>query len=137
MHYLLLVLLQVFSIQQDGDPLAPWRWQNRIIVVAHDASSSGAYEQISLLYEFPREIQDRHLLIFELRANEVKINGQRTNLEVRDLRKRLGVGPKEFQVLLIGKDGGIKSRYRKLTPAQVFFDHIDSMPMRQSEMRRE
>ena len=122
---------------QDEDPLGQWRWKNRIIVVSHDVNSTVAEEQMSHFYKYPREIQDRQLLIFEIKGDEVKINSQRTNLEARGLRKRLGVAPKEFQVLLIGKDGGIKSRYRKFTQAQVFFDQIDSMPMRQQEMRKE
>ena len=41
-----------------------------------------------------------------------------------------------FAVFLIGKDGGIKMRKEKVVPMEEIFRLIDSMPMRQAEMRR-
>ncbi len=40
-----------------------------------------------------------------------------------------------FQVLLIGKDGGIKMRSATPVAAEDILSLIDSMPMRQQEMR--
>ncbi len=42
-----------------------------------------------------------------------------------------------FTVVLIGKDGGEKYRSKSLVTAKQFFDIVDAMPMRKSEMRRQ
>jgi len=53
---------------------------------------------------------------------------------VQDIRKRLGVVGGSFQVLLIGKDGGVKLRSSEPVSMKDLFGLIDSMPMRQQEM---
>lgn len=56
--------------------------------------------------------------------------------EVRTLRSKLHSHGEGFEVMLIGKDGGVKQREAHLVTAQSLFDLIDSMPMRQDEKRR-
>lgn len=53
-----------------------------------------------------------------------------------ELARKYNVNPAELTVILIGRDGGEK--YRTYTPlsAQTLFEIIDSMPMRQSEIRK-
>lgn len=53
------------------------------------------------------------------------------------LRRRYGVAPGRFAVLLIGKDGGVKLRSDAPLTARTLFDAIDAMPMRRAEMRRQ
>ena len=48
------------------------------------------------------------------------------------LHRRLGV--KGFAVVLIGKDGGVKSVWRQAVGAARIFTVIDAMPMRRQEM---
>ena len=40
-----------------------------------------------------------------------------------------------FQLFLVGLDGGIKARYDGPTTPQTIFGLIDTMPMRQAELR--
>lgn len=40
-----------------------------------------------------------------------------------------------FEILLIGKDGGVKKRWRSPALPEDVFSLIDSMPMRQAEMQ--
>lgn len=42
----------------------------------------------------------------------------------------------QFTVILIGRDGGEKYRTHTPVSSQILFDIIDSMPMRQSEIRK-
>jgi len=51
-------------------------------------------------------------------------------------RNRFGVLSGRFQLLLIGKDGGVKLRSEQPVPTQDIFGLIDSMPMRRQEMDR-
>lgn len=52
----------------------------------------------------------------------------------RDVTELLDKAGSEDRVLLIGKDGGIKSREPSLNPDGIF-RRIDAMPMRRREMR--
>jgi hypothetical protein len=40
-----------------------------------------------------------------------------------------------FEVILIGKDGGVKKRKTELMSTDGLFAIVDAMPMRQSEMK--
>ena len=52
-------------------------------------------------------------------------------------RPELGVGSQAtFEVLLVGKDGGVKLRRQQPVAAAELTALIDTMPMRQDEMRR-
>ncbi len=50
-------------------------------------------------------------------------------------RHRFHIAPTDFVVLLIGKDGGEKLRSTKPVPFAKLRDKIDSMPMRQQEIK--
>jgi hypothetical protein len=52
------------------------------------------------------------------------------------LRKRFGVSPKAFEVVLVGKDGDVALRRTNVVPSQQLAATIDAMPMRQDELRR-
>jgi hypothetical protein len=54
--------------------------------------------------------------------------------DVDRLRRELAVGADDKQLILIGKDGGIKLRAPLSTDLREAFAFIDSMPMRRAEM---
>lgn len=84
-----------------------------------------------------REIVDRDLLVFhilergESRLGDISIDRQSAAL----LRDRFSAKPGEFTIVLIGKDGGEKLRRGTDVDIAEIFSLIDSMPMRQREMR--
>ncbi len=43
----------------------------------------------------------------------------------------------EFEMLLVGKDGGVKARTSDPDALEDFLSQIDTMPMRRAEMRTE
>lgn len=51
------------------------------------------------------------------------------------LRRRFGVAPGTFRVILIGKDGGVKLTSAHPLAAAALAETIDAMPMRRGEMR--
>ena len=51
------------------------------------------------------------------------------------LRARFGITGGAFAAILVGKDGGEKARVERLTDLEPWFALVDSMPMRQREMR--
>ena len=52
------------------------------------------------------------------------------------LRQRFKIKPKDFTVILVGKDGGEKLRSSKPISFDKLQATIDSMPMRQQEMKK-
>lgn len=56
---------------------------------------------------------------------------------VRQLQEEFEIDPADFVIILVGKDGGVKLRQEEYTPMGDIFDLIDSMPMRQREMKEE
>ncbi len=55
--------------------------------------------------------------------------------EALAVRRRFNVPPDMFTVILIGKDGGEKLRSSKPLSMEKLNETIDSMPMRQEEMK--
>jgi hypothetical protein len=58
-----------------------------------------------------------------------------TDEDAQAARRRFNVAPGDFVVILIGKDGGEKLRAQKPFSIEKLKDTIDSMPMRQDEMK--
>ena len=92
------------------------RWQARpVVVLGPDAQ---VVEQVAALQEHAEQLTDREVVILT--------DGPGADA-LRD-------GP-GFQVLLIGKDGGVKMRSTTPVAADDILSLIDSMPMRQQETR--
>ncbi len=107
-------------------------WKNRIIVV------NKTQNQDKYLYLFKEEeakINDRDIIWFLIKNNFIhsNYNGTLSNEFIINTKKRL----KNFKnkIILIGKDGGIKSESNYLNLDDIFSD-VDSMPMRKLEMQK-
>ncbi|WP_405405762.1 DUF4174 domain-containing protein [Paracoccus sp. Ld10] len=98
------------------DTLDALRWQARpVVVLGPDAQVA---RQVADLQSHAQQLTDREVVILT--------DGPGADA-LRD-----GAG---FQVLLIGKDGGIKMRSDTPVTAEHILSLIDSMPMRQGETR--
>jgi hypothetical protein len=119
--------------------LTPYRWQNRLILVFSPTAAVPEYgtfdRQLSAASD---EVLDRDLIV--IRAFET--GGLPTDTpslssdDAAALRRRFGVQKNRFTVILIGKDGGVKMVREGQVTLQKIFDLIDSMPMRQQEIRQ-
>ena len=81
------------------------------------------------------EIQDRDIYWFVFIEKNIETN-YKSEIKDNFLRETLKTyfSNTETNVVLIGKDGGIKKKLKHLD-LQVIFDLIDRMPMRKMEMR--
>ena len=111
-------------------------WENRIILIKADDSEAAAGYRVELGSQIA-EVDDRHLVWFIFTPDQLLTNYKgplgpdfEKEAEARYFPDS-GVGT---EVILIGKDGGIAHRSQDLD-LQYLFDLIDSMPMRQQEMR--
>jgi len=130
--------------------LKPYQWQNRLILIFAESVEDTTYlTQLESLENYPFELEDRQLEIisifqnnayaysFTLDSKNNKIEKttrlELESLETNSLRNYYQIDS-DFSVLLIGTDGGVKSRSTEVLDAWEFFDQIDTMPMRQREM---
>jgi hypothetical protein len=83
-----------------------------------------------------QEVIERDLVILEILENGESRASDRIISEkaAEGIRSGFGVRSGRFQVLLIGKDGGVKLRSEQPVPVQDILGLIDSMPMRRQEM---
>ncbi len=94
--------------------LSSYRWKNRVLVVETPSETDDAFAE--------------QLARFEATA---------ADLSERDLVVKTQTGAENFQVSLYGKDGGRKWRQSEPLDMDTLFALIDSMPMRQAEMRQQ
>ncbi len=109
------------------------KWQHRIILIKEDISCD---QHIKSLINAKLEINDRHILWFLICNNKLETNyaGTVDSDFVNNISNKFFVNNND-KAILIGKDGGVKRRTESLNLIGLFA-LIDTMPMRQSEMRR-
>lgn len=114
------------------DSLSDLQWKKRIILVANPEQKS---DIINTLNRFHDDIEERDIAWFVVVGDNLESNmtdlGPALSQAVHD---RLVTATDQQQVVLIGKDGGIKDRSSQLNLERLFA-MIDSMPMRIREMR--
>lgn len=117
--------------------LEPLRWGNRVILVF--APPELSKEAVNNLESLDDAIRDRDIAWFVLTGVEMKTNytgRMDAGLRTWIVGQYFTPTPGSTAVVLIGKDGGVKSRGEDLD-LEATFGLIDSMPMRQAEMRRD
>ena len=138
MKHIVLIPILIFSMfaQAEAVPMLSHLdslvWKNRVIV-ANEPKNQNEYLQ--LLKAQVAEIDDRDIIWFIIKGNLTFTNysGQLSREFVINMHERLDLV--QGKVILIGKDGGIKSQSDYLN-LEAIFSEIDAMPMRQIEMHR-
>lgn len=104
--------------------LGPLKGKSRPIVVLSDSRADPRVaKQISALDGTKPELDKRDITIIKDDEPGSK------------LRKHLGVTERGFAVVLVGKDGSVKKVWHDYVEPAKIFTVIDSMPMRQQEMK--
>jgi len=118
--------------------LEEYKWKSRLLVVFSPSEDYAGYRDLEKqLRDQEPEIVDRDLLVFHiLESGESRLENSSVDQQsVAQLRDHFSAKPGEFTVVLIGKDGGEKLRRGTDVDIAEIFSLIDSMPMRQREMR--
>ena len=132
------LLAAVGSLAMADGLLQPHQWQSRILLIFGSEDDGEALATMrSMLDEHEAGIADRDLVVGILAAGGGRFGGRELSREeCLQLRSRFGAATEVFTAILIGKDGGEKLRLHRPPTALELFELIDSMPMRQSEVRR-
>ena len=118
--------------------LADMRDRYRPLLIFAPNGSEQLAAQRNLLLPHRAELLDRQVMLvffFRKYAGLWDFDIETNLAQESELRTSFHVPPKDFTVILIGKDGGEK--FRSHTPVTIEqLNHvIDAMPMRQQEMR--
>jgi hypothetical protein len=140
-----LIFIMIFRIFNPEGSMAmtvdisEFQWTNRLLFLfSPDPNNPSFLTLRNEIMAQKDEIQDRDLIIFEI-LEQGPSKMDQTDLDPKaaeSLRRRFAVPLGTFTVILVGKDGGVKLRRSEPTPLEKIFRLIDSMPMRQQEMRQ-
>ncbi|KAM4046654.1 coiled-coil domain-containing protein 80 [Anomaloglossus baeobatrachus] len=132
--------------------LSRFRWRRRLLIISSANDEEWAYQQ--QLYALTGQACNmglRHMAILKMVGIGVEgggvlelfpINGsssvEREDLSfnlVKDIRNYFQISPEYFSMLLVGKDGNVKSWYPSpMWSMAIVYDLIDSMQLRRQEM---
>jgi len=129
----LMLLLITLTTQGAGmNSLSDYQWKNRLILVQATDENAG---EIDTLRSARAEVDDRDIVWFVNTGADLVSNqdGVSSSLE-SEIKALLDQFRSDERVLLIGKDGGMKSREPSLD-LDAIFRRIDRMQMRMREMR--
>jgi len=115
------------------------RWKKRpLLIFSPDQTSLPFQRLLGRLNELQPQIRDREMAILQIVGDDqATLDGEPITAESAEhLRARFKIPEGEFAVILVGKDGTEKFRSQHAVNMQKLFERIDSMPMRQREMRQ-
>lgn len=125
----LFTLLIVQPMQANLKSLKSLQWEARILLIHGPESKVTA--MATELSKASAQIDERDLVWFAFGASAICTNYVGS---LPDGFADSGSDSEKIEVQLVGKDGGLKASYNSLN-LDAIFARIDSMPMRQAEMR--
>ena len=118
-------------------------WKNRILLVKTSDSASDIYqEQIKEFSNATDELKVRKFVLYKITGDHFELINF-ANPELNDSGKITGkpigktlTDKENFEVILIGLDGGIKLQQSEVLTKEALFNIVDAMPMRRSELNK-
>ncbi len=134
--FLMIVLTTTFTaLAQD---MKSHQWEDRVLIVMTTDSTLTEFKQQLQLFEAKKEgIQERKLKIYLATPDAYKLwNTDDVNWIQSDaLYQTYKDREADLEHLLIGLDGTYKHRWTRVVDTLLLFVTIDTMPMRQTELK--
>ena len=132
----LVFIFSLFTLASSGQDLKNHQWKNRVLLIFSNEKNADNYnEQIKLLSEVKEELLERKIEVYSTTKTEFIPNFKGNWKISNHLFKKYVSISKDFQVILIGLDGGIKLKEDRVLSMEKLFSIIDGMPMRRRELR--
>ncbi len=129
---LMLIVFALLSGTAGAQEFDKHRWKDRLLVIyTQDFKSPEVQEQIELLAAAREDLEERRVKVYVVSEAKFRYNFSKDSQTLHN-GKPLN---KPFEIALVGLDGGEKYRSNEVQPVKRFNDLIDSMPMRQSELK--
>lgn len=133
-------------VPESSRNLGDYTWENRLVLLYAPSAEHFQYRrQLKNLAGHTSGLAERDILILHATGKgEPKIHSAQEHLHrlvknetVPEIATKYDIPPTNFSILLIGKDGTKKLQRNRPVEAEAIFERIDSMPMRQREMKDE
>lgn len=130
------VLLLTASQGLAMESLSDFGWKNRVVLVFGEPADRKLIQQIDILTDRQDALAERDMVVIRVAGDEAQaIFGAAAGLDAERLRRDADITDGGFQIVLVGKDGGVKLRSGEVVGDVAIFDLIDRMPMRRAEQR--
>ena len=132
--YLVLLFIPLMSYTQHLDK---HQWKERLLlVIAYSYENIALQKQLTLFKNTEKGLAEQKLVVYQITPSDYKEGMQSSkSLKGSSLYQQYNQEKKEFKLILIGLDGGVKESYFSPTPSAEIYGVIDQMPMRQQELR--
>lgn len=118
--------------------LTQHRWQNRLILILFKSSEAPERKkQLQWLEANVPGLTERKIKVYQVTTGyfyEGLNDGNR--IKDRSVYRNYSNHKDDFEILLIGLDGGEKFRSPEVISTNIIFQRIDSMPMRKEEIKQ-
>lgn len=138
----LILLCGIMFLNLEGQDVDKHRWQKRILIIKTSNENDSKYkEQLQEFAKSNSELAQRKLILYQIVGDKYRKTDYEKlelNHSWEDLKSRnndIVEGSDNFEVVLIGLDGGVKLKKREVLKKEELFSLIDSMPMRLEELR--
>lgn len=128
----ILLLFLMHGSALSAQQLSDFKWKNRVLILSNSPTHTDDVKNaLQVIKESSKEIEQRDLIILIYKKDNLynlddkEVLFKHTNSTIKHLNG----------FLLIGKDGGIKSKQPYPLQLEEIFELIDRMPMRRAEVK--
>ncbi|SFB80407.1 protein of unknown function [Zunongwangia mangrovi] len=138
-----LIAITLFSIMALGNINAQDKdthlWENRLVLMLTNSKDNSDFKQ--QLGEFraqEKDLEERKIVVYQVTPKKYAtgISDSPDWNKGDNFYEKFKRSNTNFELILIGLDGGTKLRKKEYTPAEEIFEKIDSMPMRRAEIEQ-
>ena len=126
----------------NGQNLNEHQWKNRVLIVKTLSTPSKKFnKQLNELKNSNKELKERKLVLYKINKDDfslINFANSKSNYSAKvseSITQNILDEDKDFEIILIGLDGGVKLKQNEILLIEDLFGIIDSMPMRKKEMR--
>ncbi len=126
-------------LKTNGQSMEKHRWENRILIVKTFSEQDPMYqEQLKEFSDSNIDLKERKIVLYEIVGNKYKMTDYQklsTDIYWQNLQN-INEDIFDFEVILIGLDGGVKFKKTDILRKEELYSIIDRMPMRSEELRK-
>lgn len=121
----------------NAQDLSKHQWKDRLILIVTEEKNEKFQQQLTELQKHQQALNERKLVIYQILPEKYTTGFEGENWKnSSDLYSTFKALKSDFRFILIGLDGGEKLKQTEILSAEKLFNIIDSMPMRQAEIRK-
>ena len=121
----------------NAQDLSKHQWKDRLVLIIAEEKTEKFQQQLTELQKHQQGLKERKLVVYKILPEKYSTGFQEENWKSStELYGKYKVKNSDFRVMLIGLDGGEKLEQTEVLSIEKLFNTIDSMPMRQAELRK-